>query len=130
MKGRLTPVARRLRRASTDAERTIWKYLRNRQLSGRKFRRQVPIGSYVADFVCMDKRLVVELDGGQHAENQNDLARTADIEMMGFRVLRFWNNEILQNIDGVLLAISSALLTSEPSPCPSPTGRGDDRREA
>jgi very-short-patch-repair endonuclease len=115
---------------STDAERKLWLHLRDRQFHGRKFRRQVLIGPYVADFACIDERLIIELDGGQHAENQDDLRRTADIEATGFRVLRFWNNEVSQNIDGVLSVISSALVRAEPSPCPSPKGRGDDSREA
>jgi very-short-patch-repair endonuclease len=124
MKSKLTPVARRLRRTSTDAERQLWERLRDRQLAGRKFRRQVLIGPYVADFACIDEPLVIELDGGQHAENQDDQRRTADIEV------RFWNNEVLHNTDGVLVVISSALLRPEPSPCPFPKGRGNDGCEA
>jgi len=94
--------SKHLRRRLTDAERLLWKALRNRQLNGDKFRRQVPIGNYVADFVCVEKHLVVEVDGGQHLDNEKDAERTVSLESKGFRVLRFWNNEVLQNLEGVL----------------------------
>ncbi len=107
--------ARRLRRDETAAERKLWSALRNRQLGGHKFRRQVPLGRFVADFACYDEKLVVELDGGQHAERQDgDVERTAWLENKGFRVLRFWNNEVLENLEGVLTTIAQALENQKP----------------
>jgi len=98
--------ARRLRRDQTDAERALWFRLRDRRLNELKFRRQMPIKSYVVDFCCESARLVVELDGGQHAERGiEDTKRTADLEAYGYLVLRFWNNDVLSNIDGVLKTI-------------------------
>jgi very-short-patch-repair endonuclease len=117
--------AQRLRREMTDAERRLWSALRNRGLDGAKFRRQQPIGPYVADFVCQEGRLIVEADGGQHAESVSDVRRTAFLESLGYRVLRFWNNEILNNLDGVAQVIADALSTPHPaqaapeSPSPS-----------
>ena len=106
---RLTNVARKLRNDMTDAERRLWSHLRASQLDGAKFTRQLPIGDFVVDFACRSARLAVELDGGQHAENAADDARTAIIEAHGYRVIRFWNNEVLQNTDGVLSAIREEL---------------------
>lgn len=106
---RLTPVARKLRRASTDAESRLWYYLRARRLEGAKFIRQFPIGPYIADFACRDARLAIELDGSQH-NDAVDAPRTAVIEAFGYRVLRFWNNDVLQNTEGVLEAIRNELL--------------------
>jgi very-short-patch-repair endonuclease len=103
---RLTPVARRLRRDSTDAEKLLWSRLRSRQLEGAKFVRQLPIGPFVADFACRSLMLVIELDGGQHADNPADAERTAHIEAFGYHVIRFWNNEVLSNPDGVLQMIA------------------------
>jgi very-short-patch-repair endonuclease len=104
--------ARQLRHNQTDAEKLLWSKLRNRALNGNKFRRQVPVGNYIADFLCLDAMLIVELDGGQHAEQQEyDQRRTHWLESQGFRVLRFWNNEVLTNIDGVCLALTEALST-------------------
>lgn len=98
--------ARRLRRASTEAEKLLWQKVHARQLSGVKFRRQAPIGPYIVDFVSFEHRLVVEIDGGQHNTpqgRQHDLKRSAWLESQGsFRVLRFWNNQVLTNIEGVL----------------------------
>ena len=106
--------ARRLRRDQTDAEQTLWARLRNRQLGGWKFRRQVPLGKFVVDFACYDEKLVVELDGGQHGENpDDDAARTAWLEARGFRVLRFWNHEVLENLEGVLTTIAEVLQPGE-----------------
>lgn len=94
--------ARELRRNSTEAERRLWSRLRKRQLDGVRFRRQVPIGPYVVDFACLAERLVVEIDGGQHAlDADRDAARTAWLETRGYRILRFWNNEMLENLEGV-----------------------------
>ena len=102
-------MARKLRGNSTDAERTFWNAVRARQINGAKFRRQWPIGPYVADFVCLEAKLVVEIDGGQHNESATDPVRTAALEAVGFRVIRFWNNDVLQNLDGVCEALTIAL---------------------
>ena len=104
--------ARRLRRAGTDAEKLLWQKLRSRRLGGAKFRRQAPIGPYIVDFVSFEHKLVVELDGGQHNApegRQHDLKRTAWLEDEGFRVLRFWNNQVLANLEGVLESIIKGL---------------------
>ena len=117
--------AKRLRRDLTEAERKLWKVLRSRQFEGAKFRRQQPIGPFIADFVCHENRLIVEADGGQHAERVSDRGRTAFLEVAGYRVIRFWNNEILENLDGVARLIVTALATPHParaaheSPSPS-----------
>ena len=100
---------RRLRRQATDAERKLWFSLRDRRLGGFKFIRQDAIGPYVVDFVCRDKKLVVEVDGGQHAENPRDRARDATLGADGYQVLRFWNSEILTNAEGVLAVILAKL---------------------
>lgn len=101
---------RNLRRNQTDAEARLWHRLRNRQLCGRKFRRQFAIGSYIADFACIESKLVIELDGGQHAENaRHDEARTRHLEACGFLVLRFWNADVLTETDAVLATIHSVL---------------------
>jgi very-short-patch-repair endonuclease len=113
--------ARRLRANMTDAERKLWFLLRRKQLQGFRFRRQVPLGRYVADFACMSARLVIELDGGQHAERTaDDARRTAWLESVGYRVLRFWNGEVFTNAEGVLETIRLALL--DPLPNPPPQG--------
>ena len=101
--------ARHLRRHQTEAETALWLRLRNRGLGGFKFRRQVPVGPYVADFLCAECKLIIEADGGQHADSAKDMARTRFLESEGYRVLRFWNNDILSNMDGVLEAIRLAL---------------------
>jgi len=94
----------------TDAEMLLWRRLRKRQLKGERFRRQHRIGSFIVDFVCLEKRLVVELDGGQHADHvQYDERRDACIMMDGFRVMRFWNNEVMKDIESVLVSIADAL---------------------
>ena len=103
--------ARRLRANLTDAEQRLWTRLRRKQLNGARFRRQRPIASYVVDFYCHESRPIIELDGGQHAENAaKDLARTGDLESLGFYVLRFWNDEVFENIEGVLERIRENLL--------------------
>jgi very-short-patch-repair endonuclease len=95
--------ARALRSASTDAENHLWRYLRRENLAGFKFRRQHPIGGYIADFVCLPVRLVIERDGGQHLPlSEYDAARTRNIESRGFRVVRFWNDDVLQSTELVL----------------------------
>jgi very-short-patch-repair endonuclease len=100
--------ARQLRRNQTDAELKLWLHLRNRRLSGLKFRRQIPVSGFIADFLCEDAKLIVEVDGGQHAENERDLVRTAELNSAGYEVRRFWNNDVLQNIDGVLERVVEA----------------------
>ena len=112
--------ARQLRRDQTDAEGKLWYLLRNRNLASRKFKRQVPIGRFIADFACLELKLIIEADGGQHADQQDyDEARTAWLESEGWRVLRFWNRDILTNIDGVAEAILEAIRLSEFNPSPS-----------
>ena len=101
--------ARALRRTMTDAERKLWRMLRSRQFEHLKFRRQVPVGPYVADFLCCQARLVIEVDGGRHAESARDKRRDRWFERNDFLVLRFWNNEVLTNLEGVSTAIGSAL---------------------
>lgn len=100
-----TLFVRSLRRSLTDVERRLWKALRSAQLADYKFRRQHPIGPYVADFACLSARMVVELDGGQHNESAHDAVRDAYLRAEGWRVLRFWNNEANTNIEGVLMQI-------------------------
>ena len=113
--------ARQLREQTNDAEKRLWRHLRTLKLHGSHFRRQVPIGPYVADFACMAARVVIELDGSQHAHLANQLrdeARTQWLEREGFRVVRVWNNEIVQNIDGVLQGIYAEIygsLSAEPT---------------
>jgi very-short-patch-repair endonuclease len=106
----------------TDAEAMLWSKLRDRKLKGHKFRRQFPVAGFVADFVCREQRLLIEIDGGQHTPKRDE-RRSTILEGRGFRVLRYWNNEVLGNIDGVLLDISAALTTPSPRPSP-PRGRG------
>lgn len=102
--------ARRLRREMTPAERKLWKYIQKRQIAGYKFRRQHPIEPYIADFACIEASLVIELDGGQHIERRiYDKKRDAIIQQKGYRVLRFWNNDVMQNIEGVIDTILNAL---------------------
>ena len=118
---------RKLRNAPTGAEHRLWQYLRNRQLEGCKFRRQHPFGDYILDFACLERKVVVELDGGHHADNvQYDNARTGYLEQRGYRVLRFWNNEVFENIEGVAEVILSMLAQrATPSP-PNPPLEGED----
>ena len=121
-KNTLTRLAKDLRAHSTEAERLLWKHLRSKQLRDTKFRRQQPIGNFIVDFVSLDKKLIVELDGSQHIERQeNDERRDQWLKSEGFKVLRFWNSEIFGNIEGVLESIMEEL---SPSPNPSPPGRG------
>lgn len=114
--------ARALRQNPTEVERQLWRHLRLWQLDGHKFRRQQPIGNYIVDFVCLEKRVIVELDGGQHADqSEYDAERDAWLREQRFTVLRFWNNDVMQNIDGVNEAILKAL-NSTPYLDPSPQG--------
>ena len=123
MSARLTAFAKTLRQESSDAERTLWRYIRAHRFDGRKFKRQEVIGSYIVDFVCHEAKLVIELDGGQHAEKATDTQRDAWLAAQGFTVPRFWNNDVLTNMEGVLERMREYLA---PSPQPSPTrGEGD-----
>jgi very-short-patch-repair endonuclease len=101
--------AQNLRRRMTDAERMLWRRLRNCRLGGHKFRRQHPIDRYIVDFCCEKGRLVIEVDGGQHSGSVSDVHRTKVIESCGYRVFRLWNNEVLANTDDVLVAILAEL---------------------
>ncbi len=104
--------AKQLRKNSTDAERALWRVIRSRQLGGYKFRRQQPLGPFVVDFVCLEARLVVEVDGGHHDEAEDrahDQRRSQWLEGAGFRVMRFWNHDVLNQLDSVSEAISNAL---------------------
>ena len=106
-------VERRLRRQSTDAEMVLWLSLRDRRLCGFKFVRQEAIESFIVDFVCRERKLIIEVDGGQHSENANDRARDAVLMAAGFRVLRFWNSDVFKNKNGVLEVIANALTAAE-----------------
>ncbi len=122
---RATTRARELRRKQTNAERLLWRHLRDRSIAGFKFRRQHPIGPFFVDFACLRARFVVELDGGQHVEHARyDDVRTGFLERNGWRVSRFWDNDVLTQTDAVLNCIYDAL-TQHPSPHPSPRGRGE-----
>ena len=107
--------ARSLRKASTEPEQRLWRYLRNRHLDGHRFSRQYPIGPYFADFVCREAWLVVELDGSQHAESRRDIERDRFINVAGYSVLRFWNEDVTENLDGVMQVLR-AVLDGNPSP--------------
>jgi very-short-patch-repair endonuclease len=113
-KKRLTPIARKLRREPTDAEIRLWSRLRGKQLGGHKFTTQFPIGGFVVDFAERTARIAIELDGGQHAESATDAERTAIIEAHGYQVIRYWNNDVLANIDGVLEDILLNLRNAQP----------------
>ncbi len=108
MKRALTPTARKLRNDLTEAEKHLWYVLRLENL-GVKFRRQAVIGRYIVDFVCFEKKLIVEVDGGQHADSQRDNVRDQWLAAQGFEILRFWNNDVLGNRDGVLRKIVEVL---------------------
>jgi very-short-patch-repair endonuclease len=131
--------ARRLRSNQTDAERRLWLLLRDRRLAGHKFRRQRPIGPYIADFASIGYRLIVEVDGGQHADSSTDARRTAWLERYGWRVIRIWNNDVLNNRDGVADQILRKLGSQPPLTLPSlprwappspASGRGDQEPAA
>jgi very-short-patch-repair endonuclease len=120
--------AKRLRRQPTDAESKLWYHLRRKQIDGHRFRRQSPVGPYVVDFLCVEAGLIVEVDGGQHSwRAEDDAKRTNWLESQGYRVVRFWNNEVSENIEGVLETIfQAALKTPPPQPSPSEEGEGVD----
>ena len=118
-------LARKLRRDTTDAERLLWRHLRDRRLGGCKFRRQLEIEPYIVDFACLESKLIVEADGGQHTDQEKeDAARTEHLERLGYRILRFWNHEILNDIESVLDRILGCLKKS-PHPIPLPEGEGE-----
>ena len=109
-----TNLARNLRRNESDAERKLWSKLRSRQFENLKFRRQQPLGKYIVDFVSLEKKIVIEVDGSQHMESVNiehDAERTKYLEDEGYAVLRFWNNDVLTNIDGVAIKILEQINT-------------------
>ena len=115
--------SRRLRRDSTDAERKLWQYLRAGRFDGLKFRRQHPIPPYIADFCCIEKRLIVELDGSQH-NAQVDAVKTGFLESRGWSIVRFWDNDVLLETEAVLDAIWNAISNRTLSPTPLPSGEG------
>ncbi|ALC15723.1 very-short-patch-repair endonuclease [Desulfuromonas soudanensis] len=122
----LTQTAKELRHNATDAEQLLWRHLRGKQMSGLKFRRQEQIGRFVVDFVCYERRLIVEADGGQHAlEQTKDAERTRWLNAQGFTVVRFWNHEILTNCEGVLESIRRRCLELPLPPAPSHRGEGE-----
>ncbi|HEY5612826.1 MAG TPA: DUF559 domain-containing protein [Lysobacter sp.] len=123
--GQKRDFARRLRRDMTDAERHLWRHLRQRQLDGHRFRRQHPIGRFVADFVCLEQHLVIEVDGGQHADSTSDDRRSRFLAQEGFCVVRFWNHDVLGNIEGVVASILQSLASAGPHPnLPPHAGEG------
>ena len=128
-KERPTLRAQQLRNNATKAERLLWRHLSRRQLEGFKFSRQMPIGPFICDFLCRERLLVVEFVGGQHAECARDASRTTYIEGQGYRVIRFWNNEVTENLEGVIQAIALAL-RSDPPPTPSRMREWKSRKAA
>ena len=109
--------SRDLRKNFTDAEQKLWQKLRNKQIDGNKFRRQFVLGNYIVDFICLDKRLIVEVDGGQHMDNVDyDSQRDEWLKNQNFKVLRFWNNQVLNEIDSVLEVIVKNLELIVPPP--------------
>jgi len=120
-----TQRARELRNNPTDAEAKLWRQLSRRQVAGVRFNRQVPIGPFICDFVARSAKLVIELDGGQHSTNTDyDQNRSTYLEQQDYRVLRFWNNDVLGNLDGVMSVVEEAL-THRPSPGPSRNAGGE-----
>jgi very-short-patch-repair endonuclease len=111
--------AKKLRRNMTDAETKMWSLLRDRRLSNLKFRRQVPMGRYIVDFCCLDKKLIIELDGSQHLDQiKYDKDRDRFFIEQGFAVLRFWNHEVFENTEGIIEKIMSCMMTPHPGPLP------------
>ena len=121
----LDSLARNLRKNLTDTEKFLWRSLKSKQLNGLRFRRQAPIGPYIVDFVCFERRVIVECDGGQHAfQIQRDKERDQWFDNEGYRVLRFWDSDVLKNPEGVLEAILGACRNHPPlNPLPSREGR-------
>ena len=127
---RQNQIPQELRKHATDAERLLWQYLRGQQL-GVKIRRQHPFNNYVLDFVCLQNKLVIELDGGQHAEAATkDEVRTRALAKSGFRVLRFWNNQVFQETEAVIETIVAAIAETHPHPSPPLEGEGDEESES
>jgi len=115
MRNRITQQrATALRNKATDSEQKLWRYLRRRQIRGLRFRRQVPIGPYIADFACLEIALIIEVDGGQHLESERDVVRERYLRAQGFCILRFWNNQVLSETEAVLQMIFEA--TGMPPP--------------
>jgi very-short-patch-repair endonuclease len=106
---KMIPMARRLRACQTDAETVLWNRIRNRQISGHKFVRQQPIGNCICDFVCRERLVIIEVDGGQHSDSTKEVTRDRRLSAEALRVLRFWNNDVLGNIEGVLATIEIEL---------------------
>ena len=130
-RSRPTKRAQQLRNNATDAERRLWRHLSQRQLQGFKFSRQMPVGPFICDFLCRERGLVVELDGGQHAIHAiRDSRRTAFFEQQGLTVIRFWNNDVLENTDGVLQVILTKLeeLPERFARSPLPLAGGEEPR--
>lgn len=125
MNRNINSIAKTLRKRLTDTEQVLWKYLRANQVEGLKFRRQEPIGNYIVDFICYEKRIIIEVDGGQHSVNkEKDNKRDKWFKEQGFKVLRFWDNEVLTNIEGVLEVLRNNCLNHPPLN-PSHQGRGN-----
>ena len=122
---RIITLGKALRKRPTDAEQLLWRYLRMKQMEGLKFRRQQPIDNYIVDFVCFENRIIIEVDGGQHAaESNKDRERDSYLRQFGFKVLRFWNNDVLQNTNEVLEIIRENCLSHPPlNPLPSRAGK-------
>jgi very-short-patch-repair endonuclease len=127
--GSLAKLSKMLRRRGTHAERILWLQLRRKQFGGFKFRRQEQIGKYIVDFVSFEIKLIIEVDGGQHNEDkhlQDDAVRSGWLTNQGFKVIRFWNNEILTNLDGVILSMIEVIREISPSPSPSSPIEGEE----
>ena len=122
----LQTFARNMRAAPTDAEAVIWRQLRAHRFAEHKFKRQQSIGNYILDFVCFEAKVIVEVDGGQHNGSMSDRSRDQWLESQGFLVLRFWNNDVMQNLEGVLMRILE-VVASSPSVPPPPGGREEKR---
>ena len=128
--GQKQAFARQLRRSMTDAEQRLWQQLRRKQMVGCRFRRQHPIGPYIADFACIGSRLVIEVDGGQHDGCQAAAHRDEYLRLRGFEVLRFWNNEVLENMEGVCEVILRHLSGTCPHPgLPPQAGEGEEQEQ-
>jgi very-short-patch-repair endonuclease len=113
-------LAKQLRSTMTDAERVLWRQLRAHRLYGAKFRRQQPVGPYIVDFFCAEKKLVIEIDGGQHLNSETDEQRDAWLRSQGYAIMRFWNSEVLNQTPAVLESVLMKLGSLHPLPTPSP----------
>ncbi|MBC7990279.1 MAG: endonuclease domain-containing protein [Luteimonas sp.] len=127
--GQKRDFARQLRRSMSDAEQKLWQCLRCRHLAGFRFRRQHPVGPYIADFACLERHLLIEVDGGQHNGSQTDARREAFLRGKGFEIVRFWNNDVLEHLEGVCDVILRYLGDSHPHPgLPPQAGEGDKQK--